>query len=94
MNDQPHKVYREDNLVYTSGIRRDAPLSDHLYLGIRNPNETTGVTVYVNFYVWRRTQHFHYVDDVEINVSPKYVTLYKQRMAVNTRRIRVCVSQN
>ncbi len=90
-NDGQYRVYREDNLVSSPGIRRDYPLEGSVYLGLSNSNERNAVTVYINCYVWRRTRTFRYVAETQQRVKPVYTTLHKSRMVVNSRKIRAIV---
>ncbi|MEQ9262863.1 MAG: hypothetical protein RLP14_06855 [Owenweeksia sp.] len=90
-NDGQYRVYREDNLVSSPGIRRDRPLEGSVYLGLSNPNERDAVTVYVNCYVWRRTRTFRYVNEIQEKVKPVYTTLHKNRMVVSSRKVRANV---
>lgn len=84
-----YNVYREENIVETSGIRRDFPLSGSVFIGLQNTNETQGVSVYISCYVRRRTQTFHYVTKIRRKTKPVYRTLHKQRMVITTRKIRI-----
>ena len=88
-NDKPFKTYREDNVVASPGIRRDYPLSGSVYIGLKNPNERDAVTVYVSCYAWRRTQTYHFIETYNTQEKPVYQTLHKEKMTIQTRKIRV-----
>jgi hypothetical protein len=81
--DLQFNIYRQDNLVNTTGIRRESPLTGTVYIGLRNSNERTGFTVYVSCYVWRRSRTYEYVDDTERKITTRYVTLNKIRRNLN-----------
>lgn len=88
-DDQAYTIYREDNIVNSTAIRMESPLKGTVYIGLENPEETQGATVYVSVYAWRRTRIYEDVEEVEEDIRPRLVQLNKQRMEVKTREIRV-----
>lgn len=89
MADQPFKVFREDNIVRSEGIRVDNPLYGSPYLGFENSNYRQGITVYVNVAVWRRIRTYEDRERIEEVVTPRYVTRNKTRRVIKSSNVRV-----
>ncbi len=63
-------------------------LKDTFYIGLHNDNQTTGIDANVKIVVIKEIKTYQDVEHDRQKITPKYVTLNKKRMVVNTTKIR------
>lgn len=66
-------------------------LQGTFYIGLYNDNQTTGIDVNVKIVVIKEVKYYEEVEYDREKIEPKYVSLNKERMEVQTRKIRTTV---
>ena len=89
---QSHKPYSLDANFGTKGTKifyDKNYLQGTYYLKLRNENVSDRIRVSVGAVAYLEVQYYEPITEERLKITPRYVTLHKKRMVVNTSQIRV-----